>query len=474
MALVTGACFGEDGPAKPDSTLEIVQFKAPAGWQATERPGQAGKIYTSPDSSGAQQAVILLAVSPAQEGLDLGVAFDAAIKDVISNGKLLESTDAVASKTRQGFEARSRTLVIQSEGGQRVYARMIAAKVQNRMAGIYYLATTQELYDQHQAEMGALLQSVNFNSAAADPKAELAALEGQKQELLKRVAEIEARQRQLLAGGDAGAAAGTAPVDGEQLLLKARAQFAKDVAARRKPHVIVGDILALDGKPIPNVAAYRVFVWGTTIAAEKTNYGLDVDQNGHFEQQVPDGLYQLKATCIVNHGGHRVPVDLVWLDDKKVGVVQGSAAGIVRDFRLVMNGLKPGEDPKGAHAYQGGVFRLNGPDYDLTRGHLSTRFPGAKVQVTMTPVGPLVDGSRGEPFTIDVDVAELNYSTDRRNIPLGTYKVSAVLTAKDGGKRALACSRSPGANFGESAEIWWESSRDDAESRGDPAIYLKD
>ncbi len=224
MALVTGACFGEDGPAKPDSTLEIVQFKAPAGWQAAERPGQAGKVYTSPDSSGAQQAVILLAVSPAQEGLKLGVAFDAAIKDVISNGKLLESTDAVASKTRQGFEAMSRTLVIQSEGGQRVYARMIAAKV----------------------------------------------------------------------------------------------------------------------------------------------------------------------------------------------------------------------------------------------------------LVTMTPVGPLIDGSRGETIAIDVDVAELNYSTDRRNIPLGTYKITAVLTAKDGGKLALACSRSPGANFGESAEIWWESSRDDAESRGDPAVYLKD
>ena len=38
MALVTGACFGEDGPAKADSTLEIVQFKAPAGWQAGITP----------------------------------------------------------------------------------------------------------------------------------------------------------------------------------------------------------------------------------------------------------------------------------------------------------------------------------------------------------------------------------------------------------------------------------------------------
>jgi hypothetical protein len=471
---------------KPDSTVEIIQFKAPAGWQASDRPGQPVKIFTAPDSNATQQSMILVLVSPPQNELDLASAFEAAIKEVTSNGKVLESTDVVSSKTRQGFDAVSRTLVAQAAGDQRIYARMVAAKVNNRFAGIYYLATSQEMYDQHQAEMAALLQSVSFSADAgavgglAAAKSELEALEKQKKELLKKVAEIEARQRQLTASvpgaaAPAGAAAAGAAADsGEQLLAKARERFAKEVGARRKPHTILGDVLALDGKPIPNVVAYRVYVWGTTVAAEKTRYGLDVDQNGHFEQQVPDGLYQIRATCIVEHAGHRVPVDLVWLDDKKQGVDQASAGGIVRDFRMVVNGLKPGEDPKGANSYYGGTFGVNGPPYELTRGNFSTRHPGGKVRLTLTPQGALVDGSRAEPFTLDFDVRDLDYSAHPRSIPLGAYKVSAVLIEKDGGKRPLPCASGFSAEYGDSVDLFWESTRDYPEDRAEPMIYLKD
>src|SRR4051812_26924039 len=166
LILAAGACYGDEAAPKPDSKLEIMQYKAPAGWTASERAGQAGVVYTSPDSTATQQALIMVMLSPAQEGLDLSAAFEKATKEVGSNGKVAESTDAVSTKTRQGFDAMSRTMVIQGAGEERVYARMIAAKVQNRMAGIYYLATTQELYDLHQADMGSLLQSVSFNATA--------------------------------------------------------------------------------------------------------------------------------------------------------------------------------------------------------------------------------------------------------------------------------------------------------------------
>src|SRR5437899_579361 len=144
--------------------------------------------------------------------------------------------------------------------------------------------------------------NANAAAAAAPARSELEALDKQKQELLPKIAEIEARQRQLSAtitGGAAPAGDAAAALNAnEQLLAKAREKFAKDLATRRKPHTILGDILGLDGKPIPNVISYNVYVWGTTVAAEKTHYGLDVDQNDHFEQQVPDGLYKIKATCL--------------------------------------------------------------------------------------------------------------------------------------------------------------------------------
>jgi hypothetical protein len=470
MLLSAGVCLAEE--------FEIIQYTPPAGWKAAERPGQAGLVLTSPDSTATQQALILVLLTPPQEGLDLTASFEAAVKGVISNGKLVESTDAVTTKTRQGFDAVSRTLVIQNAGEERVFARMIAAKVENRMAGIYYLTTTQELYDLHQADMAAMLQSVRF-SATGTPLAangEIEALEAQKQDLLKKVAAIEAKQRQLGAVATAGApaAAGAAAESPDQVLARAKAQYAKEAGTRRKPHTVLGDILMLDGKPIPNAAAYRVTVWGTTIAGEKTQYGLEVDQNGHYEQQVPDGLYKIEGKCIVTYGGVRVPVDLVWLDDKKVGVVQASDVGIVRDFRLVMNGLKPGEDPKGDNSYFGGVVDIHGPDYDLHAGNLITRYPGSKVQFTFTALGPLIDGSRLDPMTLDMDGAYASSHGTFRSIPLGAYRVSATLIDKNGGKKLLQCKPSYGNEYSDSVDILWQSFKDDPERRGNPSIYIKD
>src|SRR5258706_15254033 len=105
MLLSAGVCSAEE--------FQILQYKLPAGWKAVERPGQAGLVLTSPDSTPTQQALILVVLAPPQEGLDLAASFETAIKGVSSDGKIIESTDAVTTKTRQGFDAISRTLVIQ-------------------------------------------------------------------------------------------------------------------------------------------------------------------------------------------------------------------------------------------------------------------------------------------------------------------------------------------------------------------------
>ena len=174
ILALAAACGADDSLTKPDSALEFIQYKSPTGWKLTEGGGDSARIFAAPDSNATQQAMILLILKPAQGELDLSAAFDAAIKEVTSSGKVLESTEVAASKTRQGYEALSRTLVTQSAAGPSFYVRMVAAKVQNRMAGIYYLATSKDLYDRHMAEMSALLQSISFaetGAAAAKPVA---------------------------------------------------------------------------------------------------------------------------------------------------------------------------------------------------------------------------------------------------------------------------------------------------------------
>src|SRR5436305_6382485 len=56
--VVVYACWADD--AASPASMEIIQFTAPAGWQMAEKPGQAVRIFTSPDSDASQQAVILV------------------------------------------------------------------------------------------------------------------------------------------------------------------------------------------------------------------------------------------------------------------------------------------------------------------------------------------------------------------------------------------------------------------------------
>jgi hypothetical protein len=440
ILLAAAFCRADDTVPKPDSSLDVIQYKTPTGWEATDRPGQAVRSLVAPDSNVSELAVIVVMLSPAADSLDLRATFDATVKQLTSNGKVLESTEVTPTKSRQGLDAVWQTLVTQGEGDKRLYVRMIGAKVQNRMAGIYYLASSQRMYDLHQPEMDALLKSVTFKIDEA-----------------------------VVHDAPVGPVAPP-----EELLIKAKERFAAGVAARRKPRTILGDFVGVDGKPIANADFYRVFVWGTTLAGDRANYGLEVDAKGHFEQQVPDGLYQLKAICIVKYGGGRVPVDLVWLDGKQLGVNQSSAGGIVRDYCLAMSGLAAGADPKDISSFFGGEFKVTGPPYTLTEGSYSARHPGATVRLTMTPQGALVDGSRGGIMTADFDLAELNYGSQPRKVPIGVYRVTATLIDRDGGKHALQCKSASASEYAASVDIAWGCSASDQEARTNPSIDVKD
>jgi hypothetical protein len=479
LAFAPTARAADVARPEPDATHEIIRYKAPAGWKVVDQPGQPTKVYQSPDSTPANQAFIVIAATPAQAGMDFPKAFDALVKGTVSNATITQSNPAAATKTRQGFDALSQTVVAKNPLGQQVYLRTVGAKVNDRMAAFGLLASSKELYDKHQADMDALLQSVSFTDAPAAAPAnanpEWAALEDRKQKLLKEVAEIEAKQAQLTGGAPTATAQGAAPTGNADAKLKhAMDDYTKSADARRKPNTIVGDILTLDGKPIANVVSYTLYCGGTSIAGERTRLNLEVDERGHFEQKLPEGLYKIYATCIVNYAGHRVPVDLVSLDGKPMGVNQDSAKGLVKDFRLVIGGLKPGEAPDGVNAFFGGAIGLADGSPDIEHS-LKDRFPGSKIRLTLTPAGPLVDGSTGAPVPIEVDSAQTRFGAARvQNIPLGAYRATAALVLPNGQTKPLGLSTSFAGPFQSPFDLFWTTGEGDPSARSEPRLFLRD
>ena len=80
-AFPSSFAFAADDPQPaPDTTHQIIQYRAPTGWTASDPPGGATKVYTSPDSNVAQQAYLVIALTQAQENFDFPAAFDRAIK----------------------------------------------------------------------------------------------------------------------------------------------------------------------------------------------------------------------------------------------------------------------------------------------------------------------------------------------------------------------------------------------------------
>src|SRR5947209_2148681 len=89
LLAAAAACRGDDSAGQRAATFDIIQFTPPAGWTSKEAP--QARVFAAPDSTAAEQAMILMVLAPPQEGLDLRAAFEAAMKEVTSGGKLLQS-----------------------------------------------------------------------------------------------------------------------------------------------------------------------------------------------------------------------------------------------------------------------------------------------------------------------------------------------------------------------------------------------
>jgi hypothetical protein len=197
-----------------------------------------------------------------------------------------------------------------------------------------------------------------------------------------------------------------------------------------EPGVIQGVALDTQGKPLSGVKIWvRPAV--TTGLLQATT-----DAQGRYRVKGPSTIpYNAYAWHSFTHRGKKLCVRLA---SEKPSDYDGFVPdrGVVRNFRWQMSG----EIPDDSNSRFGGEFRVFVPGTP----------DGSKLELTLTPDGPLADGSTGKTLRIPID------DVVQGGIPLGVYKVMAAFVATDGTRTALQVSQDD-RTFGTQATLQWQN-----------------
>ena len=416
-ALCWGAmvlmAFGLVQSAAPDlaraegqESVGSIHFDAPAGWKAVDQPGKTLRMYVPPDVNATDQAVIIVAFG--DPGGEFRAQFDQLVKSAMATRKVIKTGQLHEGRSRQGLPVLSQNLTAEGDNGSMILARFVAADVSGRPALLCYIATLPDAYESHHAAVEQMLASVSFGDAPP-------------------------------AAATDGASKPAAPAADEPPQ-KSPEQLAREADKRRKAHTVLGDIVDRNGQPIKG-AKGSVYVGGTTIRGDRSSYSLEIDDKGHFEMVIPDGVYRITPTLSVEYDGKTLPVQLVPMDGKP-GHSFSSAEGIVQDFRWVLLGRRPGVEGDSYVSYFGGHVGFSDQKWADWGHQMKDRWPaGTKLRVVLTPTGPLIDGSEGRPAIVEVDLKQLATQQAGALVPIGVYKVAAELLTPDGRRQRALLSR---------------------------------
>jgi hypothetical protein len=241
----------------------------------------------------------------------------------------------------------------------------------------------------------------------------------------------------------------------------------------RRPGYVIGRAVNTQGKPLSGV---RIRVFGTTTAGEKTSFETKTGANGTYSVRLPRGNYHVgwahylvPAPAGPAYGLPLHPTDSDISD-------QDSGPGIVENFVLKTSGrISSLGDAASDLSYYGGYITVEGgtlENGDFLSGY-TYRFPaGSAVELTLTPIGKLTDGSTGRTLVLRRPV-DRGYIAEFFDVPIGQYEVKARLMLADGTVQALrvAAARpmsgtspvyaTPGAkDFGASGTIYFPSRGD--------------
>ena len=176
-----------------------------------------------------------------------------------------------------------------------------------------------------------------------------------------------------------------------------------------------GKVTDTEGNPVKGV---EVVIDNTMIHA---SYSLgNTDANGNYEIQLPKvGTFMASAQIVKQYNGRRYELDL------DPDVYEGfSIDGAVRNFQWKLTG----ERPEG-EGYYGATVGLNKSLY-------SSIYDEENIEFTLTPVGNLIDGSKGKTLKMKSGKPYSKTYGYLVDIPLGRYEMTAYYNG-EGGKAPL-------------------------------------
>jgi hypothetical protein len=180
-----------------------------------------------------------------------------------------------------------------------------------------------------------------------------------------------------------------------------------------KPGRLVGNLADAHGRPLSDVT---VSIDGFSDKGEPVTRSLFVRGPAtRFEMELPDGTYSTPTARVeVDYNERHYVLPLASADDSgEWPQQQDSKRGLVRDFTWRLKGRVPGGNPVEPSGYWGAtvLFDKQGDLGDL-----------ANLKITLTPDGPLIDGTPGQVVEFDRVVPwrrnDEHYLFD---VPIGRY-----------------------------------------------------
>ena len=224
---------------------------------------------------------------------------------------------------------------------------------------------------------------------------------------------------------------------------------------QRDTNDVSGTVRDSHGEPLANASLV------IQTDQDKRKIRTTTDGDGHYTGSLPRGDYLVDAYVTLRYEGAAVTVPLARRNGSGVVKLPASGGFDDLDWQLKISG----EQDDGAGLGVGGFYGFttmvyDGYDYDGVVAPLSDLRRDLKVTFRFTPPGPLVDGSEGKPVvatrTIDEllgDGENIGHDSRLRDIPLGTYVVTATLDVGDGTEIPLVFLSEDGATWSERLTI---------------------
>jgi hypothetical protein len=217
-----------------------------------------------------------------------------------------------------------------------------------------------------------------------------------------------------------------------------------------KPGKVRGYVKDAGGKPL---AGATIGVRSTLIGGAYSGAQGKTDANGYYEFVVPRGVaHYYNAGYAIEYGDGLAAMGLHPADGSLDSFA--SPDGAVENFVLLGHGITSranlSENPRLPATYYGGALYIG---YWVVSQSDASTYPtsiveDSVVEITLTPDGPLSDGSAGQTIVVR-KTAGFDSGYYINNIPVGRYKIGARLNGK---ALRLKLNRPRGTAFGMSPE----------------------